>query len=162
MPAKPKRGTVPSLDGGGVDKRNTFVKRKFHFRPARPLFRPRVKLANPHGRYVCEFPPISALRPLHAQRETHIYAKKILNKKIPRVYKGDRISMRAQGCQWADGRKWAEIGKSAKFLHLRVSLPGRNAGGNGRKRFSLARIHAKGYLHAREALRTPFPLSQSG
>ena len=70
--------------------------------------------------------------------------------------------MCAQGCQWADGRKWAEIGKSAKFLHLRVSLPGRNAGGNGRKRFSLARIHAKGYLHAREALRTPFPLSQSG
>lgn len=32
MPAKPKRGTVPSLDGDGVDKRNAFVKRKFHFR----------------------------------------------------------------------------------------------------------------------------------
>ena len=131
MPAKPKRGTVPSLDGGGVDKRNTFVKRKFHFRPIRPLFRPRVKLANPHGRYVCEFPPISALRPLRLQMDTPIYYKKILNKKIPRVYTCERRC--AMG-------GWAEMGgirKSAQLLHLRVSLMGGKAGGsggNGRKR----------------------------
>ena len=69
MPAKPKRGTVPSLDGDGVDKRITFVKRKFHFRPIRPLFRPRVKLANPHGRYVCEFRPFPPIRPLRPQMD---------------------------------------------------------------------------------------------
>ena len=150
MPAKPKRGTVPSLDGDGVDKRNTFVKRKFHFRPIRPLFRPCVKLANPHCCYVCEFPPISALRPLHTQRRPPIYAKKILNKKIPRIYTC------ARRCAMGG---WAEMGgirKSAQFLRLRVSHPGRKSGRIGRKRFSIARRRAKCYLmRARRCERLP-------
>ena len=154
MPAKPKRGTVPSPDGDGVDKRNTFVKRKFHFRPTRPLFRPRVKLANPHGRYVCEFPPISAHRPLRPQRIPPIYIKKILNKKIPRVYTREDACGRMGG----NGRN-----REIRTVHTfaRVSH-GRNVGGNGRKRFFDCTSAREMLSHAREALRTPFPLSQSG
>ena len=87
MPAKPKRGTVPSLDGDGVDKRITFVKRKFHFRtisrtaPAQRPHRKKTRAITTFARSRT-FPHIRTLR---AQMDTPIYYEKILNKKIPRV-----------------------------------------------------------------------------
>ena len=64
---------------------------------------------------------------------------------------------------------WAEMGgirKSAPSLHLRVSSLGRDPGRNGRNDDSGHRsacTYAREMLsHARKALRTPFPLSQSG
>ena len=64
---------------------------------------------------------------------------------------------------------WAEMGgirKSAPFLHLRVFFAGRRMGGTGGMMIPgivSACPFARGMLsHACKALRTPFPLSQSG
>ena len=64
MPAKPKRGTVPSLDGDGVDKRNAFVKRKFHFRT--------IPAQRPHIVDVWKHAPLLRLRdPAHFRTPAH-------------------------------------------------------------------------------------------
>lgn len=54
------------------------------------------------------------------------------------------------------------IRKSAPFLHLRALFLCETVCGEVRKRFSIAPLHAEMLSHARKALRTPFPLSQSG
>ena len=93
MPAKPKRGTVPSLDGDSVDKRITFVKRKFHFRTISARFphwrRTLAAPGNPRHYYACAIPHISAhphTAPLKcAARPIYIYLKDTKQKNTSRI-----------------------------------------------------------------------------
>ena len=129
MPAKPKRGTVPSLDGVEINKRITFVKRKLHFRPIRPCPRPAATRASPHEHYVCAFRPFPPIRPqtLFMGGFPHIYIclKDTKQKNTSRIYV--RARMR-HGRMGGNGRN-PEIRTISTFARV---FYGRNPGRNGR------------------------------
>ena len=167
MPAKPKRGTLPSLDGDGLDKRNTFVKRRFHFRTifrtgAAHLRRPETRAITTLARSRT-FPHTRTQLPLNVRRDPYIYMlKKDTKQKNTTHIRGVEYLCARMG---ASVRVCGNVRKSGNPHHSCICalfpMCGRSAD-RVRKRFFDCTSAREMLSHARKALRTPFPLSQSG
>ena len=148
MPAKPKRGTLPSFDGCLVDQ-TFYVCQPGTFISAHPHTAPHsCGVRKPACSLRLRVPHISAHPHMHTQRYPPLYSKKILNKKIPRI----RARTCERRCQCADVRKCAEIGKSASFLHLRVFSFCAAPCADVRETFSACPPTREMLSHARKAL----------
>lgn len=75
MPAKPKRGTIPSFDGCLVDKRFTFVNQELSFPHIRTRRRTLAASGNPRVLYVCAFRTFPHIRTC-TRKDTPLYMLK--------------------------------------------------------------------------------------
>ena len=150
--------------GCGLDKRIALVNRKFHFRPYPPAYPPADEARKHAQNLRLRVPPISAhppSAPLFLWAVFPIYIRlKDTKQKMP-IYRSVHV-----GALWADGRKWAESGNPHPSYICACLYLGGTLGGTGGMMIPgivSACTFARGMLsHARKALRTPFPLSQSG
>lgn len=166
MPAKPKRGTVPSLDGLRFRQTHCVSKAEISFPHNFPHgARTLGTFGNTRHYYVCAIPHISA-HPhtdlFYSRGETlYVGSKDTKQKNTTRIRRDAYLCAGA----YVSVRVCGNVRKSEN-QHSSYICALFSCAGSVRilcVKLFLACTFARGMLsHARKALRTPFPLSQSG